>query len=71
MIDKEFDAKFGSYLNLTQLPNLDRNDGSDNLDTKKLNEFLRHRLNTRPELVDRVKRAYSADYEFIKNVQPR
>ena len=53
------------------MPNLDRNNGSDNMDTKKLNEFLRHRLNTRPELVDRVKRAYSADYEFIKNVQSR
>lgn len=71
MIDKEFDAKFSSYLNLTAIDNLDRNDGSDNIDTKKLNDFLRHRLNTRPELVDRIKRAYSADYEFIKNVQPR
>lgn len=71
LIDKEFDVNFGGYLNLTFMPNLDRNNGSDNMDTKKLNEFLRHRLNTRPELVDRVKRAYSADYEFIKNVQSR
>lgn len=70
-LDKEFDIKFSDYLNLTPLANLDRNDNNDNLDTKKLNEFLQHRLNTRPELVDRVKRAYSADYEFINNVQTR
>ena len=68
MLDKNFDANFASSLELSTVTNLDRNDGNDNPDTKKLHEFLRYRLNIRPELGERVQKAYARDYEIIKQV---
>jgi hypothetical protein len=68
MLDKNFDADFSSALGLVPMVDLDRNDGNANPDTKKLHEFLQHRLNTRPELRERVQRAYARDYEIIKQV---
>lgn len=66
LINPEFNVKFGNYLGLTPMSGLDKNNGNDNEDTKKLNSFIKQRLNIRPELVDRVKRAYAIDYEFIE-----
>jgi len=68
LLDKNFDANFSSSLALDTMTNLDRNDGNDNPDTKKLHEFLQHRLNTRPELAQRVRKAYAEDYEIIDQV---
>jgi hypothetical protein len=68
MLDKNFDENFAEYLGLELMADLDRNDGNDNPDTKKLHEFLQHRLNTRSELRERVQRAYARDYEIIKQV---
>ena len=68
MLDQTFDTKFASALGLEIIENLDRNDGNANPDIKKLHEFLQHRLNTRPELRERVQRAYAKDYEIIKRV---
>ena len=68
MLDKNFDANFSSSLGLEFIDNLDRNDGTTNADTKKLHEFLQHRLNTRPELRERVQKAYARDYKIIKQV---
>jgi hypothetical protein len=68
LLDKNFDANFSSSLALDTMTNLDRNDGNDNPDTKKLHEFLQHRLNTRPELAQRVRKAYTRDYEIIDQI---
>jgi len=68
MLDNNFDVNFATRLGLESMLNLDRNDGNANADTKKLHEFLQHRLNTRPELRERVQRAYARDYEIIKQV---
>jgi hypothetical protein len=68
MLDNNFDTEFAARLGLQPMPNLDRNDGNANTDTKKLHEFLQHRLNTRPELRERVQRAYARDYDIIKQV---
>jgi len=68
MLDQTFDNKFASALGLGIIENLDRNDGNANTDTKKLHEFLQYRLNTRPELRERVQRAYARDYDIIKQV---
>lgn len=68
MLDKTFTNKFSTNLGIDTVENLDRNDGNNNPDTKKLHEFLQHRLNIRPELVERVRRAYARDYEIIKQV---
>jgi len=68
LLDKNFDANFASGLALEFIDNLDRNDGSADINTKKLQEFLQHRLNTRPELRERVQRAYARDYEIIKQI---
>jgi hypothetical protein len=68
MLDRNFDVNFASGLGLEFIDNLDRNDGSANADIKKLHEFLQHRLNTRPELCERVQRVYARDYEIIKQV---
>ena len=66
MLDHNFDTDFATRLGLEPILNLDRNDGNNNIDTKKLHEFLQHRLNTRPELRERVHKAYARDYEIIK-----
>jgi hypothetical protein len=68
LLDKNFDANFASGLALEFIDNLDRNDGSADINTRKLQEFLRHRLNTRPELRERVQRAYARDYKIIKQI---
>ena len=68
LLDKNFDANFASSLGLETVDNLDRNDGNTNPDTKKLHEFLQHRLNIRPELRERVQKAYARDYELIQQV---
>ena len=68
MLDSNFDADFASAFGLEIIHDLDRNDGNADPDTKKLHEFLQHRLNTRPELCERVQRAYARDYEIIKQV---
>jgi len=45
---------------------LDRNKGSGNPDTKKLQEFFINHLNTRPDLQERIQQFYQQDYQLIK-----
>ena len=65
-LDAAFDSKFSSYLNFKIINDLDRNDGGTNPHTQKVQEFIKHRLNIRPELKQRVIDAYARDYQLIK-----
>ena len=67
-IDQDFDQRIGEYLGFSPVHNLDRNRADSNPDTHKIQTFIRHRLNTRPELEQRVRQAYARDYKLIKQV---
>ncbi len=67
-LDKNFDAMISTYLNFEPASDLDRNHSGSNQNIKKLQEFFKHRLNIRPELEQRVIKAYARDYELIKQV---
>ena len=67
-IDQDFDQRIGEYLGFSPAHNLDRNRADSNPDTHKIQTFIRHRLNTRPELEQRVRKAYARDYKLIKQV---
>jgi len=67
-IDQNFDSNVGDYLEFTPMSGLDRNHSDTNLDTGKIQHFICARLNTRPELQQRVHRAYAQDYKIIKQV---
>jgi hypothetical protein len=66
LLDENFNKKFADHLKIGFVDGLDSNSGDDNPDQKKINEFLKHRLNTRPELIERVQRAYARDYKIIQ-----
>jgi hypothetical protein len=68
LIDQDFDAKFGQYLGFEHIDNLDSNSGSTNPHTEKVQQFIKGRLNTRPELRQRVIDAYARDYKLIEEV---
>jgi len=67
-LDRDFDTKISAYLNFEPYVDLDRNQSNANQNIQKLQEFFKHRLNTRPELRERVQKAYARDYEIIKQV---
>ena len=67
-IDQDFDQRIGDYLGFLSVDNLDRNRADATPDTHKIQTFIRHRLNTRPELEQRVRKAYARDYELINQV---
>jgi len=68
----KFDAKLETALSTKlgwkPVENLDRNQGDDNPDTKKLQEFFSNHLNSRPDLVKRLKNFYRRDYQLIKEI---
>ena len=67
-IDQDFDQRIGEYLGFIPVDNLDHNRADSNPDTHKIQTFIRHRLNTRPALEQRIIKAYARDYELIKQV---
>lgn len=67
-IDQNFDSNISDYLGFLPMAGLDRNQGDANPDISKIQQFIRDRLNTRPELQERVHRAYAQDYKIIKQV---
>jgi hypothetical protein len=66
MMDQQFDQHVSQYFDAEPMPDLYRNSGSDNPDQQALQEFLRDRLVKRPELRERVIKAYASDYDFIE-----
>lgn len=67
VINNELTQRLGQYLGFETANNLDINQGSADPEVKKLQSFFQLRLNTRPELIQRVKYRYQQDYEYIKN----
>lgn len=66
MMDQQFDQHVSQYFDADPVPDLYRNSGADNPDQQALQEFLRDRLVKRPELRERVIKAYASDYDFIE-----
>jgi hypothetical protein len=67
-IDQNFDSNISDHLGFAPIPGLDRNQGDDNPDTNKIQQFIRARLNTRLELQERVHRVYAQDYKMIQQI---
>lgn len=67
-IDQTFNSKFGEYLNFQHIDGLDSNSGSTNPHTEKVQQFIKSRLNIRPELRQRVIDAYARDYKLIEEI---
>lgn len=67
-IDQNLDSNISDHLGFSLIPGLDRNHKDTNPDTSKIQQFIQARLNTRPELVERVRRAYAQDYKIIQQV---
>lgn len=67
-IDQTFNSKFGEYLNFEHIDGLDSNRGNTNPHTEKVQQYIKHRLNIRPELQQRVIDAYARDYKLIQEV---
>ena len=67
-INQNFDNDIGNYLGFAPMIGLDQNRGESNLEIKKVQQFICSRLNTRPELVERVQHAYAQDYKMIQQV---
>lgn len=67
-IDSDFTDKISCYLNIDFVDNLDYNSSKHNQNMAVLQNFFTQRLQTRPELRQRIVQAYSNDYELINNV---
>jgi hypothetical protein len=67
VIDTNFTDRVSQYLKFDPQAGLDYNRGDSNPDVAKLQQFFQLRLNSRPELIERVKLRYQQDYEYIKH----
>jgi hypothetical protein len=67
-INADFNNQIAQYLKFQPIENLDANLGSSNIDTHKIQQFIRSRLNSRPDLEQRVRKAYYQDYNLIKQI---
>jgi len=67
-LDDNLVDNLSSYLGWPVINGLDRNQGSTNINNKKLQDFFRQRLQIRPELAQRIRRHYQKDYELIARV---
>lgn len=65
-LDQNFDRSFAPHHGLLPSENLDHNKGSANPNTKILQDFFKKLLDSRPDLLSRVKEAYKEDYNLIK-----
>ena len=68
-IDHNFTEKISSYLNIDFVDNLDYNSSRSNLNMQTLQDFFTQRLQIRPELKQRIARAYHEDYQLIQTVR--
>lgn len=68
-MDEKFTDRIAHHLNIELESDLDRNSSQDNANMKKLQEFFINRLSVRPELKDRIIKAYSRDYQLINTIK--
>jgi len=65
MLDHNFDAAIADYLGFAPYSDLDSNSASSNANMRLLQKFFVDRLQQRPDLAQRVIKAYAKDYELI------
>ena len=66
MFGTTLETQMSKDLGWNLVEGLDRNEGSGNPDTKKLQEFFTNHLNTRPDLQERIQQFYQRDYQLIR-----
>jgi hypothetical protein len=62
----DLETTLSNKLSWKPIENLDKNQGKQHSDTKKLQEFFSNHLNNRPDLVKRLKNFYRNDYQLIE-----
>jgi hypothetical protein len=65
LLDRNFDATIADYLGFAPYSDLDSNSASSNANMRLLQKFFVDRLQQRPDLAQRVIKAYAKDYELI------
>jgi hypothetical protein len=65
LLDHNFDAAIADYLGFAPYSDLDSNSASNNANMRLLQKFFVDRLQQRPDLAQRVIKAYAKDYELI------
>jgi len=70
ILDDNFNRDFAQYLHLPDPePDLDRNQGDRNEDARVIQQFLRERIQTIPELGAAITEAYRHDYKLIDSIK--
>ena len=67
VINNKLTQQLSQYFGFEIANDLDINQGSADSEVEKLQRFFQLRLNTRPDLIERVKYRYQQDYQYIKN----
>jgi hypothetical protein len=65
MLDRNFDTAIANYLGFAPYSDLDSNSAGNNANMRLLQKFFVDRLQQRPDLAQRVIKAYAKDYELI------
>jgi len=65
LLDCNFDTAIADYLGFAPYSDLDSNSASSNANMRLLQKFFVDRLQQRPDLAQRVIKAYAKDYELI------
>ena len=65
LLDRNFDTAIADYLGFAPYSDLDSNSASNNANMQLLQKFFVDRLQQRPDLAQRVIKAYAKDYELI------
>jgi hypothetical protein len=68
-INHSFEEEISEYLGIDLNTIADRNISDDNITMKQLKEFFKQRFVIRPELAQRVKNMYAADYQLIEKIK--
>ena len=68
-LDENLNARLSKYLGFTEFTDIDRNQGTNNPEQKKIQEFFIGRLNDRSELKERLIKHYHEDYDLIDSVE--
>ncbi len=69
IVSPNLTKELSTHLGLPVMDGVDRNSGADHPEQKKIQEFMRNRLEKRPELVVRLRRHYKTDYDLINSVK--
>ena len=67
VINNKLTQQLSQYFGFEIANDLDINQGSADSEVEKLQRFFQLRLNTRPDLIERVKYRYQQDYQYIEN----